>query len=66
VLHRHVNKAPHARKVEDIIKDAVHLPPAKAQQGTIEVDVLSAAEIRVEAGPQFQQRPQRAVDLDLP
>jgi hypothetical protein len=64
-LDRLVDELPDVRKGQDLVQPRVDLGPRQAEQGRVEVDVLDAGEIRIEARPQFQQRCDPASDLEF-
>src|SRR4029453_18218529 len=49
---------------DDVVEVALGLAAAQAEDGRVQVDVLAAGELAVEAGPQLQQGGDPAPDLD--
>src|SRR5215207_2767470 len=49
---------------DDVVEVAMGLAAAQAEDGRVQVDVLAAGQLAVEAGPQLQQRGDPAPDLD--
>ena len=50
-------------KVDDLVELPVDLGPLHAEDGAIQVDVLPPGQLGMEAGADFQQRPDPPVDL---
>ena len=63
-LHRFVDEVANAAEVDDLVHRRVHVFAAQPEHGAIEVDVLSAGEIRVESRPEFEQGRETAFGCD--
>src|SRR5581483_2207668 len=62
-LHGRVDEVLHLRKSDDVVEPAVELGSGHAEDGSVDVDVLPARELLVEAHTEPQQRSQTAPDL---
>ena len=51
---------------DDVVEVALGLPAGQAEDGRVQVDVLAAGELAVEAGPQLQQRRDPARTVTVP
>src|SRR5215207_8480741 len=51
---------------DNLVEVALGLAAAQAEDGRVQVDVLAAGQLAVEAGPQLQQRGDAAPDADRP
>src|SRR5262249_18506045 len=65
VLHLVVDLVGELRELDDRVEHLVDLAAAQAQQGGVQVDVVPAGQLAVEAGPQLQQRGDPARDRDV-
>ncbi len=63
-LHRRVDELLDPREVDDLVELPAHLLAAHAQDRPVQVDVLPARQLRVEAGADLQQAGDPALDLD--
>ncbi len=63
-LHRRVDELIHLGEGDDLVEAAFDLGLAHAQDGAVEVDVLATSQFRVEAGADFQQAADAAVEDD--
>ena len=59
-LQRRVDIRPEVGKVDDLVEARLHFASRQAQDDAVEKDVLAAGELRVEAGPEVDQRSQAA------
>src|SRR5690606_11585829 len=62
-LDGRVDEALDIAERDDLIEALVDLAPAHPEDCTVEVDVLAAGQLRVEAGADFEQRADPPVDL---
>ena len=63
-LHGLFDELPNVRECGDIVKLLVDLRPGQSQDGRVQVNVLAAGELGVEARPQFQQGRDPSVDCN--
>src|SRR6266513_158333 len=63
-LHRRVKEAPDVGELRDRGHRAVHLLARKAEERSVEVRVLAAAEVGVESGADLEERGHATVDLE--
>ena len=65
VLDRFVDELGELGELDDVVEDPVDLLAAHAVEGGVDVDVLPAGQVGVEAGAELQQRRESAADADL-
>lgn len=61
---RFVDEVGQAGEVDDLVEQGEGAAAGQAEEGGVEVDVLAAGEIGVEAGAEFEERGDAAVDGD--
>ena len=64
VLDLVIDKGPQFAEFHDLVEDALQVPAPESQDGGVQVDVLPAGEVGVEAGPQLQQGGDGSVGAD--
>ena len=64
ILEPLLHKVAQLGKVDNFIIHCLHLVVAKAEQCTVEKDILAASELWVKANAQLNKRHQRATYLD--
>src|SRR5581483_4092264 len=65
-LHGRVEEAGDARELDDLVKAAHDLGAAHAEDGPVQENVLAAGQLRVEAGPDLEQRADSSAQRHLP
>ena len=65
-LHRRVDELLDARELDDVVEALLDLAAPHAEDRAVQVDVLAAGELRVEAGPDLEQAADPAADLGAP
>src|SRR5262249_32495603 len=65
VLNRGFQESFDLGEGDDLVEPAMDLAPFHAEDGAIQIDILPAGQLRVEAGADFQQAADAARDLDL-
>ena len=65
VLHRRVDERTHLGKIDDLVKTRGYFGTAHSQEGTVEKDVVPAAEIGMEAGADLKQSADSPAHLGL-
>ncbi len=65
-LHLPVDGAAEPGELHDVVEAAGHLAAAQAEQRAEQVDVLPAGQVRVDAGPDLDQRADPAAHVDHP
>src|SRR5262249_33690756 len=63
VLYGSVDKFFDFREGDDLVEFAVDLSLPHPQHSTVQVDILTARQLRMEASAYFQQRPYAPIDL---
>ncbi len=66
MLHRRVEELLHLGKGHDLVELARDLRALHPQDRAVQIDVLAAGELGMEAGADLQQRPNAAADLRAP
>ncbi len=62
-LHRLIDEDADVRKARDVVEPGVDVGAAHSEYGAVQVDVLAARELRVEASAKLQQSRDAAIDL---
>ena len=62
-LHRRVQKAADLAELDDLVELALDLGPRHAEDGAVELDVLAAGELGMEAGAHLEQARHPPSDL---
>ena len=65
VLDRHVDEAAQFGEGHDLVEQSFGLLPVQAEHRGVEIDVLAAGQVLMEAGAQFEQGADPAAHLDL-
>lgn len=65
-LHRGVEEFLDTREGDDCVELALDLDASHPQYGTVQEDVLSTSELGMKTGPDLQETPHSAPQLDLP
>ena len=61
-LHRRVDELLDARELDDLVELRCDLAPLHPEDRAVQVDVLAAGQLRVEAGPDLEQAADAAAD----
>src|SRR5439155_23641601 len=56
LLHRRIEKLFHLGKANDLVELALNLSPPHADNRAVDIDVLTASQLRMKPGPDFEQR----------
>ena len=62
-LHGHVDEATDSGEVDDVVELRSDLPAPHSEECAVQVDVVTAAQLRVEAGADLEERADSAVDV---
>ena len=63
-LHRLMDEVPDIREIENCLELLIHLLPAEAHHRPVHIDILDTGIILIEAGPELQERADRALRMN--
>src|SRR5579885_853198 len=59
-----MNEIADLRKVDDVSVFPIHFPGGEAQDGAVQIDVVTSGEFGIKTRPQFQQRRNAPADVE--